>query len=62
MPDSRPLSNEPDWRCECGDLNRWYEAGCFRCGAGRPEEPAKRAAEPDDALPWLGGYDAEEAA
>jgi hypothetical protein len=22
------------------DLNRWHESGCFRCGAGRPEETA----------------------
>lgn len=26
-----------DWFCECGDLNREHEAGCYRCGAGRPE-------------------------
>lgn len=26
-----------DWRCECGDLNRWHESFCYRCGAGRPE-------------------------
>lgn len=26
-----------DWRCECGDLNRHHEAGCYRCGAGRPD-------------------------
>ena len=25
----------PDWRCECGDHNRWHEATCYRCGAGR---------------------------
>lgn len=29
---------EPDWRCECGDLNRGHEAFCYRCGAGQPEE------------------------
>lgn len=26
-----------DWRCECGDVNRAHEAGCYRCGAGRPD-------------------------
>jgi hypothetical protein len=29
---------EPDWRCECGDLNRAHEAFCYRCGAGPPEQ------------------------
>jgi hypothetical protein len=27
----------PDWRCECGDLNRDHEAFCYRCGAGASE-------------------------
>lgn len=28
---------EDDWRCECGDLNRWHEWCCFRCGAAKPD-------------------------
>lgn len=27
-----------DWRCECGDLNRWHEVFCYRCGAGPQED------------------------
>jgi hypothetical protein len=27
-----------DWRCECGDLNRWHEVFCYRCGAGSPDD------------------------
>ena len=33
-----PFPSERDWRCECGDLNRWHESCCYRCGAGRTEE------------------------
>lgn len=29
-----------DWRCECGDLNRYHEVFCYRCGAGQPEDDA----------------------
>lgn len=32
-----------DWRCECGDLNRYHEAFCYRCGAGQPEAGAPGA-------------------
>lgn len=32
------LRKPEDWRCECGDLNRWHEAGCYRCGAGRLDD------------------------
>lgn len=36
------LGEGSDWRCECGDLNRDHESGCYRCGAGQPEaEPAQ---------------------
>ena len=35
---SRFTESERDWRCECGDLNRWHESCCYRCGAGRTEE------------------------
>lgn len=30
---------EPDWRCDdCRCLNGAYEAFCYRCGAGQPED------------------------
>jgi hypothetical protein len=36
----------PDWRCECGDLNRYHEAFCYRCGAGQPEDHLQKARVP----------------
>lgn len=36
----------PDWRCECGDLNRSHESFCFRCGAGQPDEADSVARSP----------------
>lgn len=41
--DLRDVCLEQDWRCECGDLNRYHEAFCYRCGAGQPEEGARTA-------------------
>jgi len=29
-------SQRSGWRCECGDLNGFAEAFCYRCGAGQP--------------------------
>lgn len=36
--DSGGDTETADWRCECGDLNRWHELFCYRCGAGPPDE------------------------
>jgi len=36
--DLRDACTTRDWCCECGDLNRYHEVFCYRCGAGHPEE------------------------
>lgn len=34
----RVLDRLEHWCCECGDLNRPEDSGCYRCGAGRPDD------------------------
>jgi protein gp37 len=41
--DLRDACLAQNWRCECGDLNRYHETFCYRCGAGQPEPGAPGA-------------------
>ena len=48
--DKQNTPQNEDWRCECGDLNRWHESFCYRCGAGQPDDDSTPI-RPDEFLP-----------